>query len=102
MIPVAEGVLCPGGTFDNSPAIHCWDPEIENRSPGGTAEKGNICCGHDRFSRPSGTEEEVGSSPTVETVGYSQSSLRDFRNRNWILFNVEFLYPAPYCGSRGA
>ncbi len=55
-----ERVFCPGGTFDNSPAIYCWDPEIENGSPGGTAEKGSIYWHSGRFSRPSGTERKGG------------------------------------------
>ncbi len=78
----AERVLCPGGTFGNSPAIYCWDHEIENGSPGGTADKGSIYWSHGRFSRPSGTEKRMCPFPTVKTVGYYQASLRDFRNRN--------------------
>ncbi len=46
--------------------------------------KGKHVLAHSRFSRPSGTEKEVCSLPTVKTVGYSHSSLRDFRNRNWV------------------
>ncbi len=82
LVSVTEGVFCPRGTSDNSPAIYCWDPEIENGSPGGTADRVCIYWSHDRFSRPSGTKKGGCSFPTVKTVGYYQSSLRDFRNRN--------------------
>ena len=82
LISVMEAVFCPRGTFDNSPAIYCWDPEIENRSPGGTAEKGQTYGAHGCFSRPSGTEKGMCFFPTVKTVGYYRLSLRDFRNRN--------------------
>jgi hypothetical protein len=70
---------CSGGADENSPAFQRWVNRFEMiLSPVGTAESfwiGGALAGD--FYRPSGTRFPLARIPTVETVGYSQTSLRD-------------------------
>jgi hypothetical protein len=66
----------PGGTFENSPAIHRWVARhAGERSPVGTTEPPAS-----RLSRPYGTIRNLWfSRPSTEVLGYYQSSLRDVK-----------------------
>ena len=66
--------LCPEGTFDNSPAVHCWgmwrlycESRRDDREAGGLR----------RFGRPYGTRWSDTGIPSDESLGYYQMSLRD-------------------------
>lgn len=62
----------------NSPALHCWDKERPRERwvrPGGTPESTPWI-----FRRPSGTRiGVVPTTPSDESLGYCQASLRDER-----------------------
>jgi hypothetical protein len=69
----------PGGANENSPAFQRWVYAFDwISSPVGTAESfwiGGAMA--DGFFRPFGTRFPLVPIPTVETVGYFQTSLRD-------------------------
>ena len=52
-------LLCPGGTIDTSPAIHCWEvcTPIVLSSPGGTIQ--TICCLSARSSLRDGAIADI-------------------------------------------
>ena len=60
---------CPGGTNENSPAFQRWERCRRARVPKGRLNARGL-------SRPFGTHP-AGRGPNVETLGYSQQSLRD-------------------------
>jgi len=65
-----------GGTFDTSPAIHCWEVGFLTvpARPVGTLENLVI---EPRFKRPSGTRSLARSpQPSDESLGYFQVPLR--------------------------
>src|SRR5436190_9845360 len=80
---------CPNGATENSPAFQRWVNEFESvSSPAGTAD---LCvvmpmAAHD-LSRPYGTLFSNARIPTVETVGYCQSFLRDWNGVNAALLD---------------
>src|SRR5579862_2074103 len=71
----STAAFCPGGTIENSAAVHCWEAERRKApSPGGTAEPYRA----EGFSRPFGTSTGSGfCPPSDESLGYFQMSLRD-------------------------
>src|SRR3989442_402226 len=81
----------PGGRFENSPAVHCRDRIRYCLSPEGTVE----CLG--RFAaapvptdvgvvQPSLRDERfLSHNPTLESVGYSQISLREMSDESTAL-----------------
>ena len=71
-----KNVSCPGGAFENRPAVYCWEDETRPYhavSPVGTTETGPH-----GFSRPYGTEAGFRSPsiPSDESLGYCQTTLR--------------------------
>ncbi len=70
---------CPSGATENSPAFQRWVNVFELfPSPVGTADVFEIADATVRgFFRPYGTRFPFALIPTVETVGYYQTSLRD-------------------------
>ena len=69
-MPSGFDVLHPGGMFENSPAFERWDYRRVALSPVGTAEARPIQPSLWDLSRTT-------PAPSVETLGYSQLSLRD-------------------------
>src|SRR5882724_7444715 len=80
--------LCPGGTSDNSPAFQRWDGDKGASSPDplrrcdsaarGTAEKTARDTAKKPLPQPSLRDlSDSDHKPSVETLGYSQPSLRD-------------------------
>ncbi|MDM8526160.1 hypothetical protein QUF80_22520 [Desulfococcaceae bacterium HSG8] len=63
-----DGIFCPGGTSENSPAIHCRVRDMNiSRSPVGTTES----------VVPTGLSDRLCKPPGNELPGYSRMSLRD-------------------------
>ena len=74
----------PGGATGNSPAFQRWVNVLEMLpSPVGTAEVFDVAGITARgFFRPYGTRFPLPPIPTVETVGYCLTSLRDWGDAN--------------------
>ena len=75
---------CPGGTFENSPAIHCRVFCRTSRVPEGRLKRGGKVCASSaaswrRFGRPSGTRQMGTGNPAINCRATFRPSLRDGR-----------------------
>ena len=70
----------PNGTPENSPAIHRWVNGVNGVKSRQGRKKSMES--HPAFFRPCGAWLLFHSKPTVETVGYSRASLRDWGGVN--------------------
>ena len=68
-------LLSPEGTLENSPPVHWWERSREK----GLVPKGRLMESREPAVQPSLRDylNSCGSVPSVETLGYPQSSLRD-------------------------
>jgi len=94
---------CPGGAFENSPAIHRWDIGWQSPagSPEGTVERDNRSTSS---TVPTGLSNcYVAHLPSSELLGYSQSSLRDGETHVKLFgTTADALWGSPRAASRNA